>query len=321
MSSRSTDDQPRSKSVTIPRQAVRWLILILAPFLGVLILFAWLQRSLIYVPTRVDSLRGRCELPGCDVQLTTQDNLTLNGWLALAGPPNEPRLKNLSEVGRRGRLLVMLFPGNGGNRSLRIETLEILTQAGADVVIFDHRGYGDNPGSPTEELLARDARVQWEFVTQTLAVPRERIVIYGESLGGGIATRLAGSLCEAGTAPGGLIIEASFDSLVSAGRFHFPYLPVNLLLVDRFPSVEWIRKVTCPILQFHGDQDEIVPVTLGQTLFAAAPDRSESGIAKRWIGLPQTHHNDVFGPDRMLVVTAIQTFLKEAVAASLPLNE
>lgn len=321
MDSPHTGARSRGRSVNIPRQAVRWLILILAPFLGVLILFAWLQRSLIYVPTRVESLRGRCGLPGCDVQLTTHDNLTLNGWLALAGPPDESPLKELSEVGRRHRLLVILFPGNGGDRSFRVETLEVLTQSGADALIFDHRGYGDNPGSPTEELLARDARAQWDFVTQTLAVPRERIVIYGESLGGGIATRLAGSLCEAGTAPGGLIIEASFDSLVSAGQFHFPYMPVSLLLVDRFPSVEWIRKVTCPILQFHGDRDEIVPVTLGQTLFAAAPDRSASGVAKCWIGLPETHHNDVFGPDRVLVVTAIQTFLDSVVAASLPPQE
>ena len=178
-------------------------------------------------------------------------------------------------------------------------------------MIFDYRGYGDNPGKPSEANFLRDARVIWDYATKELNVPARRIVLYGESLGAGSAVRLAGDLSAEGIEPGGLVVQSSFNSLIDAGRHHFPILPVSLILIDRFDSERHITSVTCPILQLHGARDQIVPLQLGQKLFATAPDKSSSGIAKRQVILPNADHNDVYGPDRPLVVDELKRFLKE----------
>jgi fermentation-respiration switch protein FrsA (DUF1100 family) len=172
--------------------------------------------------------------------------------------------------------------------------------------------------------LTRDARAIWNYAVDDLKVPANRIVLYGESLGGGVATRLAANLCTDGIEPGGLIIQSSFNSLVAAGQYHFPLLPVNLLLIDRFESEKHIRHVTCPILHLHGELDTIVPLKLGKKLFSAAPERSSKGVAKQMVLLPHTNHNDVYGPDNKLAIAAVENFLagvkSRAVAPRRPQN-
>ena len=282
-------------------------------------MLAWFQRSLIYHPTKTKPLTAKeagLSQTVVDVTVKSQDGLTLHGWLVAAGPkksslPIDPKTL-LSHP------LVIVFPGNAGHRGYRAELLRVFGELGADAMIFDYRGYGENSGKPSEANIARDARVLWNYATKELGVPARRIVLYGESLGGGVATRLAGDLCKEGIEPGGLIVQSSFNSLVDAGRYHFPILPVGLILVDRFESERYITKVTCPILQLHGARDQIVPLGLGQKLFAAAPAKSSSGIAKRQVILPNTDHNDVYGPDLPLVVEALQKFLKEVSTKTTP---
>lgn len=280
--------------------------------LVVLAMFAWFQRSLIYIPTKSDRLLAQdCSLPQTvvDVQVTTADKLVLNGWLALAGQSASSKPVDVHDLLGEGRPLVIIFPGNGGNRVGREYLLHALGSLGADAMVFDPRGYGDNEGKPSEANLTRDAQAIWKYATEQLKVPPHRIVLYGESLGGGVATRLASDLCAAGVEPGGLIIQASFNSLVSAGRYHFPWLPVGLLLIDRYNSERYIPKVTCPILHLHGKNDTIVPLSLGQRLFRAAPETSSGGIAKQFVLLPNTNHNDVYGPDVEIVLNAVEKFL------------
>ena len=282
-------------------------------------MLAWFQRSLIYHPTKTKPLTAKeagLSQTVVDVTVKSQDGLTLHGWLVAAGPkksslPIDPKTL-LSHP------LVIVFPGNAGHRGYRAELLRVFGELGADAMIFDYRGYGENSGKPSEANIARDARVLWNYATKELGVPARRIVLYGESLGGGVATRLAGDLCKEGIEPGGLIVQSSFNSLVDAGRYHFPILPVGLILVDRFESERYITKVTCPILQLHGARDQIVPLGLGQKLFAAAPAKSSSGIAKRQVILPNADHNDVYGPDLPLVVDALQKFLKEVSTKATP---
>ncbi|MFO1021597.1 MAG: alpha/beta hydrolase [Planctomycetales bacterium] len=134
-------------------------------------------------------------------------------------------------------------------------------------------------------------RRAWQVV-QTY--PAARIFIYGESLGGGMAVRLAAECCQKGDVPGGLIVQSSFTSLVEAGGYHFPWLPVSWLLIDRYASIERINKVTCPILVLHGKRDSIVPFSMGRKLFETAAEKSESGVAKEFIEL-ECDHNDVYG--------------------------
>ena len=104
--------------------------------------------------------------------------------------------------------------------------------------------------------------------------------------------------------------------MVDAGRFHFPWLPVNWLLRDRYLSVDRIPLVTCPVLHYHGDQDEIVPHSLGQKLFAAVPDVSSNGVPKRFVTLQHTAHNDVLHVAADQVEEAIREFLRDVKTAS-----
>jgi hypothetical protein len=207
------------------------------------------------------------------------------------------------------RPLVIIFPGNAGNRVNRAHLLTAMASLGADAMIFDYRGYGDNPGSPTEAKIARDARTIWKYATEDLQVPANRIVLYGESLGGGTAARLAGDLGAEGIEPGGLILQSTFNSLVDTGRYHFPYLPVSLILIDRFDSQKHVVTAKCPVLQLHGQTDEIVPVTLGRKLFDAVPPKSTGGIPKRQVLLPNANHNDVYFTDTTMVADALRAFL------------
>lgn len=285
-----------------------------------LIMLAWFQRSLIYHPAKARALPGwGSGLPQTVLDLTVKshDGLTLHGWLALSGPKLSSQPVNVKAALAQERPLVIVFPGNGGNRSHRVHLLHTLCQLGADALIFDHRGYGDNAGHPTEAHLARDARSLWNHLTGELDVPARRIVLYGESLGGGVACRLAGELGRENIEPGGLILQSTFNSLVDAGRYHFPLLPVSLILIDRFNSAQHVRDVRCPILQLHGQRDRIVPLSLGQKLFAACPAQSTRGMAKHQVILPNTDHNDVYGPDLPQVITALKSFLKD-VSAEVP---
>jgi hypothetical protein len=209
---------------------------------------------------------------------------------------------------------VLYFPGNAGNRAYRELELRLLTDAGADAILFDYRGYGDSPGEPSEEGLARDARAVWRFATETNKIEPRRLVLFGESLGGGVAVRLASDLSEQHTPPAGLILRSTFSSLTDAAAHHFPWLPVRWVLIDRFPSERRIRDVTCPILQLHGRRDTIVPFRLGQKLFAAAPEKSASGIAKRFVELPNANHNDVIETSHGEVLAAVRDFLSKVTS-------
>jgi uncharacterized protein len=158
----------------------------------------------------------------------------------------------------------------------------------------------------------------WRYVTDLRGVARQRVLLFGESLGGGVAVRLAAELCRRGTPPGGLILRSTFSSLVDVGAYHYPWLPVRWLLVDRFSSAEQIPDVTCPLLQFHGVRDTIVPITLGRRLFAAAPEKSSAGVAKRFVELARADHNDVVLVAQPELHRALGEFLESLEPRSVP---
>jgi uncharacterized protein len=290
----------RSKAGWVGRRIVYWYLIIV-------VMLAFFQRSLIYQPTReadIDPVAigleaGRVE----KITVPTADGLELNGWMLPAFPPP----KN----GQADRLAVIYFPGNAGHRAHRGLDLDQLSRMGVDAYLVDYRGYADNPGRPTEANFAADAQAVWKFITETRHVPPSHVVLLGESLGGGVATRLASELSAAGTPPGGLILRSTFSSLVDVAAFHYPWLPVRWVLFDRYPSIERIKKVTCPILILHGTVDTIIPFDFAKRLFAAAPDFSASGTPKKFVALPGADHNDIAIKAREPYRAAVKEFLDQ----------
>ena len=280
-------------------------------------MLAELVRKFTYFPRRADDLSpAGLGLPAERVHaiaLTTDDNLKLNGWHFLAQGQTSGDGVERDHGLAAGRPLALFFSGNGGNRKYRIPEAGILTRAGADVFLFDYRGYGDNPGAPSEDAITSDARAVWRYATKERGVAPQRILLYGESLGGAVATRLASDVCAAGTPPAGLILRSTFSTLGDVARYHYPIVPIKLLLTERYDSVGRISQVTCRILMLHGPQDTIVPYLLARKLFAAAPEESAGGIPKQFVDLPHADHNDVLETEAETMQSAICKFVSDVV--------
>lgn len=265
------------------------VLLFAAAAVGIVWLVFWAsQRRLIYYPSGAVPPPAAVGLERAEaVTFQTEDGLLLNGWFAPASTADADT--------------VVVFNGNAGNRSYRADLARGFLDAGAAVLLFDYRGYGGNPGSPSEAGLARDARAARRYLESRPDVDPRRIVYFGESLGAAVAVGLALE-----HAPRLLILRSPFTSLADAGRYHFPYLPVRLLLRDRFPSVDLIGRISCPVLVIAGDRDSIVPVDQSRRLFEAARE------PKRLAILDGADHNDDalnFGPELMKIVAG---FMRES---------
>jgi fermentation-respiration switch protein FrsA (DUF1100 family) len=258
------------------------------PYLVVTMVFVAFQRRFIYQPTRTERLLARdvSARPDAvvnDVTLHAANGIELHGWRFHATAANSDE----------DPVLVIYFPGNAGCRRDRLDDCRELVRYGCDVVLFDYRGYGDSGGSPSETMLAADARREWLFVKAELNIRPGRIVLFGESLGGAVATRLAAELSLAGTPPAALVLNSTFASLAETAAWHYPAFPFQYCLIDRFPSVERIPHVTAPVILFHGTADTIVPLTQGRRLFDAAPAVSANGFEKRFVTIRDGEHNAI----------------------------
>jgi fermentation-respiration switch protein FrsA (DUF1100 family) len=206
--------------------------------------------------------------------------------------------------------LILLLHGNGGHRAFRTRWYELASSLQADVLTIDYHGYGDSEGSPSEPALISDAKATWAYAVTKLGYSPSKIVILGESLGGGVGVQLAAIQCRRNQAPGGLILSATFSSMVETASRKFRWLPVKLMLQDRYHSDRHIPEVNCPLLQFHGADDSLVPAVLGQRLHELAPDKSASGIPKSMIVFPQTGHNNVLRQNADAMRAHIADFLR-----------
>lgn len=251
-----------------------------------LLAFAWSQqRRLIYFPSPGPLPPAAAVLAdGRDVVLETADGIRLGAWYFPADMPGPA---------------VLVFNGNGGNRSMRVALAGALNRIGLSVLLFDYRGYGGNPGRPTEEGLAADARAAQAWLAAQPGV--QKIVYFGESLGAAVAVGLAVE-----RPPAALVLRSPFTSLADVGATHYPWLPLRLLLLDRYPSIERISSVQASVLVIAGDRDEIVPATLSRQLFEAAPE------PKRWLLVPGAGHNDDEFLDGRQMLEAIERFLVQA---------
>jgi pimeloyl-ACP methyl ester carboxylesterase len=200
-------------------------------------------------------------IPGArDVSFTTRDGLRLGAWYV---------------PGHRD-VTVLVTGGNAGNRLHRAPLARALAAHGLPVLLMDYRGYGGNPGSPTEEGLYLDALAARAFLGDV------RAIYFGESLGAAVATRLALE-----RPPVGLVLRSPFTDLAAAGQANYPFLPVRPLLRDRFPVAGRIAAVRAPVVVVYGTRDTIVPAALSREVAEAAGDRATI------VELAGAGHNDL----------------------------
>jgi fermentation-respiration switch protein FrsA (DUF1100 family) len=248
---------------------LKFLALLMAAALCAIGMIWLFQRKLIYIPMVQRVPSAESVLAGArEVTFDTEDGLTLRGWFVPA--VSEPA----------GALLV--FNGNAGNRSFRAPLAEALSQRGYAVMLFDYRGYGGNPGRPSERGLLADGRAARAWLESEMGLDQDRIAFFGESLGAAVALALAVE-----RPPAALVLRSPFSSLVAIGRLHYPFLPVNLLLSDRYPSIDLIAGLEAPLLIIAGESDRIVPIEQSRELYEAAPRGR-----KRFVPLPGAGHND-----------------------------
>ena len=235
---------------------------------ALLLALLWaLQRRLIYLPYPDDVPPAATLLPSArDVTLRTDDGLELGAWFVPA---------------REAAAAVLVAPGNAGNRSLRAPLAAALARHGLAVLLFDYRGYGGNRGRPTQTGLAKDVRAARAFLTDEAGVPADRIVYFGESLGSAVVAELATE-----HPPLGLVLRSPFTDLASVGHLHYPFLPVRLLLRDRYPLAQQLARVSVPTTIVYGTDDMIVPAELSRAVARAA-----AGPA-RLVEIAGADHND-----------------------------
>ena len=243
----------------------------------VVVTLAWaFQRSLIYFPIAevpAPSLVGLDDVE--QVAFETVDGIRLQGWFARSH--RSPATFTL-----------VVFNGNAGNRAYRAPLARAFREHGVAVLLFDYRGFGGNQGTPTEEGLAADARAARAYLLTRSDVDPARVVYFGESLGAAVAIRLAVE-----HPPAALVLRSPFASLAALGRHHYPWLPAAWLLSDRFPSIDRLPHVTCPLVVIVGDRDSIVPVDQSRQLYDAAR------APKHLVTIAGADHNDaalVAGP-------------------------
>lgn len=189
------------------------------------------------------------------VSFETTDSVTLFGWFI-------PR--------QNARGTVVVFHGNAGNISHRLEIIQLFHRLGLNTFIFDYRGYGQSEGRPSEHGQYLDAEAAWLYLFHSRHIPSEEMVLFGRSLGGPIAAWLAQK-----HNPGALIIESSFTSIPELAAELYPHFPVKLLCRYRYNTAEYIARINCPILIIHDVNDELIPFRHGQKLFEIAHEPKE----------------------------------------------
>lgn len=231
----------------------------------------WLtQRSLIFFPDSSPPPPVTQVLPGGqDVTLSTSDGLELAAWYVPAAEP--------------GRETVLVAPGNAGSRAMRAQLGSSIAEAGYGVLLMDYRGYGGNPGSPSEEGLSQDARAGLSFLTGQAGLTPDEVIYFGESIRGAVVTELAGE-----HPPAGLVLRSPFTSLADAGRAAYG-VPVGWLLRDEFDVRSGVERVRAAVVVIYGEADSIVPP---QQSLAVAQASRDSGNDTAELSIPGADHND-----------------------------
>lgn len=273
---------------------MRWLAGMVAwaaaVYLGLALYLYMTQARHVYFPDlpsrQVEATPADIGLAFDAVTLPTADGETLAGWFIPA-------------PAARGALLYL--HGNGGNIGHRLDQIGVFHRLGLNILIIDYRGYGASSGEPSEDGTYQDALAAWRYLAQQKRLRPERIVVFGESLGGSIAAWLA-----ARHTPAGLILYASFTSVPDMAQALYPMFPAARLARYRYDTRAALRSVNSPVLILHSPEDEIIPFSHGQALLEAARG------PKRLVEL-RGGHNDALLLSREACAQAVETLLHETL--------
>lgn len=252
---------------------------IFAFYITVLVLMYSFQRSIMYHPVKENVAPEKFGLIGMqDLRLKTSDNISVQAWY-----------KAPKENGE----LVLYFHGNAGNLSDRFDKFSAFLEQGYGVLGLSYRGFGTSEGTPSEEGIYQDARAAIEYI-KSQNIDLKRVVIFGESLGTGVAVQMATE-----NNFKAIVLEAPYTSVANRAQEMYWFLPVKLLLKDHFNSIKKIPSVKTPVLVIHGEQDVVIPKKHGEKIFAAAPE------PKKLVIYSDTGHSDF---DSRRLVQTIKEF-------------
>ena len=261
--------------------------LLLAGAFAIILAAAWaLQRKLIYLPARYVPNPPSVGLAAAQpVSFLTSDNIRLNAWFIPATPP--------------GRITMLVFNGNAGNRAMRAGLARAFARRGFGILLLDYRGFGGNAGDPSERGLTADALAARRYVASRPDMDQDRLVYFGESLGAAVALRLADEF-----PPAAVILRSPFSSLAAIAAIHYPWVPARWLLRDRFAGIDLVGRLRSPLLVIAGDRDTIVPLADSRRLFDAAHE------PKQFVTVAGADHNDPALAEGPVMIDAVVTFLK-----------
>jgi len=257
------------------------LLVALVCYVGLVAVMYLAQRKLMYFPYAARMAPADADFPQArEVDLKAADGVRVLAWTV---PP------------KPGKPVVLYLHGNGGSVAHRVPRFRKLVDDGTGLVALSYRGYGGSDGNPTEDGLIADGRAAYDFARATY--PDAKIVLWGESLGTGVAVALAGEKDVAA-----VILEAPFTSTADVAFSAYPFIPVRLLMKDQFRSDDRIGKVKAPVLVMHGARDRVVPFRMGEQLFALANE------PKQFVRFADGGHEDL---DRYDHLAAARKFIAQ----------
>jgi hypothetical protein len=229
------------------------------------------EENFVYFPEKYsqaayDQARSIPNLRDC--WITTDDSVEIHAWFAPA---------------ESAKATLVVSHGNAGNISHRSILFRSLQRHGFNVLMYDYRGYGRSEGTPTEDGIYKDGIAAYDFAASLPEVNRDRLFLWGTSLGGAVAIDVATH-----RRPAGMILESTFTSAKDVARLAYPLLPVQFFMRTKLNSIEKIRTLSAPLMVIHGADDSIIPIALGRRLFNAANE------PKEFYEIPKADHNDTF---------------------------
>lgn len=265
-------------------RAVLLIVLAVAAvaYVGIALKLRSEETALLFRPNRTPMDVAAADVAGLrSVSITTADGLELTCWYRPPGP---------------GRATVLYVHGNGGSLMNRIGRVRRLAAQGYGLLFVEYRGYGGNPGIPSEQGFGLDALAGLDFLNKA-GVADNHVVFYGESIGTSVAVTLATH-----RSPAGVVLDSPFTSIAAVAQRRFPLLPIGLLIRNRFDLLDRIGKIGAPLLVIQGSADQVIPPSMGRTVFAAALQPKIF-----WVGIGAGHNNvlEAGGEEHVVAFVAV----------------